>query len=83
VVLNVVHLLKDLSFREPNLFSLKPKIILSSSGVNFINVLRAALTHADHKSEKKRLDDLLDCLFCAFLGSLRVKAACKKLAKFA
>jgi hypothetical protein len=48
------------------------------SGVNFINVLRAAFTRADPKSTKKtvKLSN-----FCAFLGSARIKAVFRMLMK--
>jgi len=48
------------------------------SGVNFIKVLLAAFTHANHKSAKKT-DDLT--VFLAILGSGHAKAARRPLMK--
>ena len=50
------------------------------SGVNFINVLQAALTHEDPESAKKLLDL---SVFLALMGSATasVKAACRTLMK--
>jgi len=48
------------------------KLLPTSSGVNFINILRPAFTHVDIKSVKKI--DNLAAIF-THLGSLRVKAA--------
>jgi hypothetical protein len=50
-----------------------------SSEVNFANILRAAFTYPNPKSEK-RTDNLT--VFFALLGSARVKAAHKMLVKF-
>ena len=47
-------------------------------GVNFINVLRAAFTHADPESAKKTVKS---SSFFALLGSARVKAARRMLMK--
>jgi len=49
-----------------------------NSGVNFINVLRAAFTRADNRSVKNT-DDLT--VFFTLLGSARTKAARKTLMK--
>ncbi len=54
-------------------------LVKSTSGVNFINVLRAAFAHADSKSAK-RIDNLMSFLcFCA----THVKSACRTLMKLA
>jgi len=45
-----------------------------TTGVNFINVLRAAFERADHESAKKT-DNLI--VFFVLLGSVCLKAACK------
>jgi hypothetical protein len=50
----------------------------SIAGVNLINILRAAFTHADPNSAKKT-DSLT--VFFELLGSTGVKAACKMLLK--
>ncbi len=47
-------------------------------GVNFINVLQEAFTHADPKSTKK-IDGL--AVFIALLGFAHLKAGCKMLVK--
>ncbi len=48
------------------------------SGVNFINVVRAAFLHADAKSAKKTVKL---SVFFALLGSVRIKAASRTLMK--
>ena len=53
-------------------------MITERSGVNFTNVLPAALTRADPKSAKKTVKL---SSFIALLGSARVKAACRTLVK--
>jgi len=49
-----------------------------TSGVDFINVLRVAIAHADCKSAKKT-DNLT--AFLALSGSVHVKALCRILMK--
>ncbi len=48
------------------------------TGVNFINILRAAFMHADPESVKK-IDNLT--VFFTLLGSARVKVVCRMLIK--
>jgi len=48
------------------------------SGVNFINILRAAFGRTDNRSAKKA-DNLT--VFLALLGSAGIKAACRMLMK--
>jgi len=36
-----------------------------TTGVNFVNILRAAFVQADPKSAEKT-DDLIDCISCGF-----------------
>jgi len=53
-------------------------LVKLSSGVNFINALRATFTHADPKSAKKTVK--LSVVF-TLLGSAHVKAAHRTLMK--
>jgi len=51
----------------------------TTSGVNFIDVLRTAFTCADTKSSKKCSQAVI--LFFVLLGSAHLKAACQTLVK--
>ncbi len=53
-------------------------LVKSTFGVNLINIFRKAFMCADPKSIKKT-DDLT--VFFAHLGSVRTKAACRRLVK--
>ncbi len=53
-------------------------LVKLTPGINFINVLGAAFTHANPKS-KKKAEDLT--VFLALLGSACVEALCKTLMK--
>ncbi len=53
--------------------------MLTSHRVNFINILKAIL-HAQ-RSQKRKKDLQLDCLFFSSGGSALIKAACRTLMK--
>ena len=61
-----------------NVISFSSIFLLLLPSVNFINVLRAAFTHADPESAKKTVKS---SSFFALLGSARVKAARRMLMK--
>ena len=61
-----------------NLVNVGKRRVNQSPGVNFTNVLRTALTHADPKSANKLLNLTV---FFALLGFVGVKAAHRMLLK--
>jgi len=62
----------------PNKDKERDKLIIQRPGVNFINILLAALTRKDPKSEQ--IESFHQCIF-VLLGSLPTKAARKTLVK--